>query len=74
MEKQYTEDLNTDAAIRLAVQTLGEIVEGSEHLDICCMHQNGKIETVAEETVAQIFNVLKEEKEAAEAAKKKKAD
>jgi 20S proteasome alpha/beta subunit len=52
MEKQYTEDLNTDGAIRLAVQTLGEIVEGSEHLDICCMHQNGKIETVAEETVA----------------------
>lgn len=47
MEKNYTEGLDTEAAIRLAVQTLAEIVEGSEHLDVCCMHQNGKIENVA---------------------------
>ena len=74
MEKHYTDGLGTEEAIRLAVQTLGEIVEGSEHLDICCMHKSGKIETVPDEVLAEIFNVLKQEKEAAEAAKKKKAD
>ena len=74
MEKKYTEGLNNDQAVRLAVQTLLEVVEGSEHLDVCLMHSNGKIEMVEDEKVTAIHTELKAEKEAAEAAKKKKAD
>lgn len=74
MEKKYTDGLDKDAAVRLAVETLLEVVEGSEHLDVCCMHDNGKIEMVEEDKLLAIFTELKEEKEAAEAAKKKKAD
>jgi len=74
MEKNYKEDLNKDATVRLAVETLLEVVEGSEHLDVCLMHDNGKIDMVDEDKLAAIYTELKEEKEAAEAAKKKKAD
>ena len=52
MEKNYTADLDSDASVKLAVHTLAEIVEGSEHLDVCCMHQNGKIEMVQQEKLS----------------------
>ena len=38
------------------------------------MHDNGKVDMVDTEKLSELFNVLKEEKEAAEAAKKKKVE
>jgi len=74
MEKNYTEDKDKEATIRLAVETLLEVVEGSEHLDVCVMSENGRIDMVEEEKLKAIYDELKEKKDAAEAAKKKKAD
>ena len=74
LEKKYEDGLETEAAIRLSIETLMEVVEGGQNLEICVMHKNKKIEILDEDIVKAIVDELAAEKEAAAEAKKKKKD
>ena len=73
LEKKWEAGLDVEAATRLGIETLLECVEGADNIEICIIKAD-KIEMMDEEKLAGIYNTLKEEKEAAELAKKKKAD
>ena len=73
LEKKWEADLDEETACRLAIETLLECVEGADNIEIAIIRAD-KTEMMDEEKLANIYNALKEEKEAAELAKKKKAD
>uniref|UniRef100_A0A7S3MYS7 Uncharacterized protein n=1 Tax=Strombidium inclinatum TaxID=197538 RepID=A0A7S3MYS7_9SPIT len=70
LQKKWENDMTEDKTVRLGVQTLLEVVEDSENLEICVVKDN-KTEIVDEEKLAEIVAQLKKEKEEAEEAKKK---
>ena len=73
LEKKWEAGLDSEAAGRLAIETLLECVEGADNIEICIIKKD-KIEMMDEEKLASIYNTIRDEKEAAELAKKKKAD
>ena len=72
LEKKYEEGLDTEKSIRLAVETLLEVVENSKNIEICIVHPNKRIEMLDEDKLAEISKQINNEKEAAEEAKKNK--
>ena len=73
MEKKWEVGLNEEAATRLAIETLLECVEGADNIEICIIRAD-KIEMMDEEKLSTIYTALRDEKEALELSKKKKAD
>ena len=63
MDEQHT--------IRLAVETLLEIVESASNIEICVVTAN-KIATMDQDALETLVAAIKKEKEEAEEAKKKK--
>jgi len=43
------EDLDTEAATRLSIETLLEVVEDAKNIEICVAHSNKKFEFLDEE-------------------------
>ena len=74
LEANYKEGLNDDQAVRLAVETLLEVVEGAENLDVCIIKDNNSNKMLDEERLGSIYKEIKAEKDAAEVAKKKKKE
>ena len=74
LEANYKDDLNDEQAVRMAVETLLEVVEGADNLDVCVIKDNNSNKMVDEEKLNNIYKEMKAEKEAAEAAKKKKKE
>jgi len=64
--------LDTEKSIRLAIETLLEVVENSKNIEICIVHPNRRIENLDEDKLAQISEQINKEKAAAEEAKKNK--
>lgn len=71
LEKKYEEGLDTEAATRLAIETLLEVVEDAKNIEICVATDGKKFTMVDEEKLTTICDQIKKEKEAAEEAKKK---
>lgn len=72
LEKNYTDDMNRDDAIKLAVKSLLEIVQtGSKNIEVTVMTSDDVVKNLEPEEVGEIVAVIEKEKEA-EAEKKKK--
>lgn len=71
LEKKWVEDLDTEAATRLSIETLLEVVEDAKNIEICVAHSNKKFEFLDEEKLQAITDEIKKEKELAEEQKKK---
>ena len=71
MEKNYQENMNTKQTVRLAVETLMEVVESSKNIEICIVHPNSKSEMLEESEVEKIVKEIEKEREEAEAQKQK---
>ena len=64
--------MDQDAVVRLACQTLLEVVENAANIEICIILAGCKISQLEEEKLEAICSELKKEKEEADAAKKNK--
>ena len=71
MEKKWEEGLDSQAAIRLSIETLLEVVEDAKNIEICVAYDNNKFEMLDEETLTNVSSQIKLEKEQAEEQKKK---
>merc|ERR1711967_127364 len=66
LEKNYVDDCDEAAAIKLAVQALMEVVEsGSKNIEVAVMRAGQKLEVISEDTVEAVCKTIEEEKEAA---------
>ena len=63
--------MDAEKTIRLGIETLMEVVESKENIEICVV-KDGKIEMLAEDKLGDIVSAIKKEKDAAEEAKKNK--
>lgn len=70
LEEKYTEGLDQEASIRLAVETLLECVESEKNMEIQIVKGNNVSAEVEADKVKAIVTAINAEKEAAAAAKK----
>jgi 20S proteasome subunit alpha 4 len=70
LETKYTDGLNQQATLRLAIETLLEVVESEKNVEICIVKAGNVSEMVSEARVATVVAEIAAEKEAAEEAKR----
>ena len=63
LEKNYKEEMDVRQSIKLAVETLLEVVENSKSIEICVIHANAKIEHVEDQTVEKFVKEIEKERE-----------
>ena len=73
MEKKWEPGMSNDATLRLAIETLLEVVEDASNIEISIGTSANNFESVDEDYLVKTVATIKEEKEAEEARKKKKA-
>ena len=71
LEENYTDGLNEEQAVLMAIKSLLEVVESERSMEVCIIKAKEST-TMTEEQVGKIVSTLKAEKEATEAAKKAK--
>ena len=64
--------MDDDKTTRLSIETLLEVVENSQNIEICIMRAGNKIEMMDQEKLDNICKTITKEKEEAEEAKKNK--
>ena len=64
--------MDDEKATRLSIETLLEVVENSQNIEICIMRAGNKIEMMDQDKLDAICSVIQKEKEEAEEAKKNK--
>jgi len=72
LEKKYSTGLTQSESIRLAIETLLEVVESEKSIELVVIKAGNVTENVSEADIASIVAVINAEKEEAEAAKKDK--
>lgn len=73
LEKNYKEDMSYKEAIKLAVETLMEVVESSKNIEICVSHADRKVETLDDAEIDKYVKEIEKEREENEAQSKKPA-
>ena len=71
LEKKWEAGMDTDATVKLGIETLLEVVENSKNLEICIIKEN-KIEMLDQDKLDALCETLLKEKKEAEEAKKNK--
>jgi len=71
LEKKYEEEVGADQAVRLAIATLLEVVESEKSIEVCVVRPDNSADMLKEEQIAEVVKSINDEKDAAEAAKKK---
>lgn len=69
LEKNYKDGLDNKQTVRLAVETLMEVVESSKNIEICVVYPDNKSEMLEDSAVDEIVKQIEKEREEAEAAK-----
>lgn len=65
LEKQWVPELSSDAAIKLAIQALLEVVQtGANSMEIAVMSEGGKVEYVDVEQIQRLIDEIEREKQA----------
>jgi len=54
LEKKWEEGMSDESATRLAIETLLEVVENSENIEICILRAGNKIEMFDHEKLDEI--------------------
>ncbi|KAF0771551.1 hypothetical protein AaE_002435 [Aphanomyces astaci] len=74
LEKNYVQDMDEDAAVRLAVKALLEVVEaGSKNIEVAVVRRGGISSAVPDATVESVCASIEKEKEDARAGAEAKA-
>lgn len=64
LEKQYQADMSETACVRLAVQTLLEVVDsGAKTMEICVVRSGGKMEMLEEQAVDAVVKEIEAEQQ-----------
>ena len=63
LEKNYKEDMDEAATVRLGVETLLETVESEKNIEIAIMRKDKKTVFVSEEELNKVVEVIKKAKE-----------
>lgn len=71
LEKHHKEGLTTEQTVKLAVETLMEVVDNAKNLELCVAHANGKFDLLEEEAIDVIIKGIEKEREDEQAAKDK---
>jgi 20S proteasome subunit alpha 4 len=69
LEKNHKEGMSTEETIRLAVETLMEVVDNAKNLELCVAYPNGKFDLLEEEAIDKVIKSIEKEKEDEIAAK-----
>ncbi len=69
LEKNYKDGLNNNETIKLAVETLLEVVESANNIEICIMTGPKTFETLEEATIDKFVKQIEKEREDENAAK-----
>ena len=72
LQKKWEEGMDDEKATRLCIETLLEVVENSQNIEICIIRAANKIEMMDQDKLDAICTVIQKEKEEAEEAKKNK--
>jgi len=70
LEKNYGEDMDEALTVRLACETLLEVVESEKSIELCVVRPTNKSEMFQEAQIAAIVAQINAEKEAKEEEKK----
>jgi len=70
LEEHYREGLTETQAIRLAIETLLEVVESEKSIELCIIRADNLSRFVPTEDIQVVVGQINKEKEEAEAAKK----
>lgn len=62
--------MNAKESIRLAVQTLLEVVESSKNIEICVSYPDRRVENIPEDEIDKLIKEIEKEKEENGQAKK----
>lgn len=63
MEKIYKDGMSERESIKLAVETLMEVVESSKNIEISVMRSNNKSEMLEDETIDKYVKEIEKERE-----------
>ena len=69
LEKNHKDGLSTDETIRLAVETLMEVVESSKNIEICVMSQPKKFTMLEDAAIDKIVKAIEKQREEENAQK-----
>lgn len=69
LEKGYTEGMNNNQTIKLAVETLLEVVESSKNIEICIMTGPKKFEMLDDAVIDKFVKEIEKQREEENAAK-----
>jgi 20S proteasome subunit alpha 4 len=70
LEKSWTQGLNEDEAVRLAVKALLEVVDsGSKNMEVAIMRRGSPVVMMAEDALQTVIEEIEKEIEAAKAKK-----
>ena len=69
MEKGYKEDMSERDSIKLAVETLMEVVESSKNIEISVMRSNNKNEMLEDDAIDKYVKEIEKEREESEQVK-----
>lgn len=61
--------MSTEETIRLAVETLMEVVDNAKNLELCVAYPNGKFDLLEEEAIDKVIKKIEKEREDEIAAK-----
>ena len=63
LEKEYKEGMSNNEAIKLAVETLLEVVESSKNIEICIMTGEKKFEMLEDADIDKVVKQIEKERE-----------
>jgi len=66
LEKKYADGLNQQATVRLAIETLLEVVESAKNIELCIVKAGNVSEMVPEARIETLVAEINAEREAAE--------
>lgn len=69
LEKNHRDGMNVQETIRLAVETLMEVVESSKNIEINVTYPDNRHESLDDETIDRIVKQIEKEREDEAAAK-----
>ncbi len=65
LEKHYEEGMGSDKAIKLAVESIMEIIENAKSIELVYMTVGGKYETLSEDAIQAVITQIEKEREEA---------
>ncbi len=66
LEKNYQEELNTKATVKLAIEALMEVVESSKNIEICVAYPEKNFVMLEDNEIDEVVKQIEKEREEAQ--------